>query len=75
VTEQFKCTGKGNEGGGCGAILLVEQGDLYHTYKHCYDGSSETFTTFTCNQCGVETDIEVTLPSSVKIRQTKGTNA
>jgi hypothetical protein len=64
--KRFTCSGKGNGGGGCGAVLLVEEGDLYHTYSHHYDGSSETYTTFRCPQCRVQTDVQV--PSSVRVR-------
>lgn len=52
-----KCTGAGNGGGGCGAELLVEEGDLYITDSYHYDGSHETYVTFRCAQCGVETDL------------------
>lgn len=56
-TSKFTCSGKGNGGGGCGAVLLVSERDLYYTHSHHYDGSSETYKTFTCCECGVETDI------------------
>lgn len=56
--KEFACSGAGNDGGGCGAVLLVEQGDLFHTAKHCYDGSSDYFVTFKCAACGVLTDIK-----------------
>ena len=56
---EFECTGDGNGDGGCGAILLVEEGDLYLTSRSYYDGSRDTFTTFTCSCCGVQTDVEV----------------
>ena len=65
-SKQLRCSGDGNGGGGCSAILLVEQPDLYHTYKHSYDGSSDTFTSFTCCDCGVETDIE-DVPSHLEL--------
>jgi len=55
--KEYKCTGKGNKGGGCGATLLVEQGDLFMTAHHCYDGSSDYYVTFKCCECGVLTDI------------------
>ena len=51
------CTGAGNGDGGCSAKLLVEQGDLYHTRRSHYDGSNETYTTFRCPACGVQTDL------------------
>ncbi len=52
------CTGKGNGMGGCGAKLLVEEGDLIRTGSHHYDCSSEYYTTFICPECGVMTDLE-----------------
>jgi len=55
--KEYDCTGKGNGGGGCGARLLVEYGDLYNTYRHCLH-ETDTFITFKCSACGVETDIE-----------------
>jgi hypothetical protein len=56
-SKEFKCTGGGNGGGGCGAKLLVSEYDLYQTESHHYDGSSDYYMTFCCEQCGVETDI------------------
>jgi len=54
---EFICTGNGNGGGGCGAKLLVEEADVYLTSRSSYDGETESFTTFKCCDCGVETDI------------------
>ncbi len=63
--KKVKCTGHGNGEGGCGAQLLVEQGDLYKTFRHCYGDSSPTvYITFSCQECGVETDIK-DAPSTV----------
>lgn len=57
--KKAKCTGSGNGDGGCGATLLVEQGDLYKTFHHCYgDSSPDVYITFTCPECDVETDLE-----------------
>lgn len=56
-STETKCTGSGNGGGGCGALLLVEEGDLYRTQSHHYDGSSESYVTFRCIWCSVETDL------------------
>lgn len=64
-SQEFTCTGKGNGGGGCGATLLVSEGDLYTTSSHHYDGSSDYYTTFSCGACGVETDVD-NVPSSVR---------
>ena len=55
--KEYKCTGSGNGGNGCGAKLLVEQDDLFETNSHHYDGSSESYTTFRCCECGSQTDI------------------
>jgi len=52
------CTGAGNGNGGCGAKLLVEEADLYETRSHHYDGSTDYYVTFTCPECGVQTDID-----------------
>lgn len=57
-SKELVCTGKGNNGGGCGAVLLVEQGDLLRTGRHPYDGSHEYFVTFVCPECGVMTDVD-----------------
>ena len=57
--KKFRCSGDGNEGGGCGAVLLVSQTDLYQTSCQSYgDTSPELFLTFCCPDCGVETDVD-----------------
>lgn len=58
ATEAF-CTGEGNGKGGCGAKLLVEKGDLYQTSSCCM-GEVDSYVTFRCPECGVETDIKNT---------------
>ena len=55
--KELKCTGAGNGDGGCGAILLVEQDDLYETSKGYCDGTTDRYVTFMCSACGVETDV------------------
>lgn len=57
-SKEHTCTGKGNGGGGCGALLLVSENDLYMTSRSDYTGDTDYFTTFKCPCCGVETDIE-----------------
>lgn len=54
--KELQCTGAGNEGGGCGALLLVEQDDLFQTTRNCRD-ETESFATFRCPECGVLTDL------------------
>lgn len=54
---ETNCTGNGNGGGGCGAKLLVEEGDLYKTHHYDYSGGHDTYITFRCSQCRVQTDI------------------
>jgi predicted RNA-binding Zn-ribbon protein involved in translation (DUF1610 family) len=51
------CTGNGNGGGGCKSKLKINKEDLYITSSHHYDDSSESYITFTCPQCGIETDV------------------
>jgi len=64
------CTGSGNGMGGCGAKLLVEQGDLFKTYNHVYNETT-TYITFRCVSCGVLTDLK-NVPSAIrsKVRAT-----
>lgn len=50
------CTGRGNGGGGCLAVLLVEAADLYVTQSHSRD-ETDSFVTFKCAACGVLTDV------------------
>lgn len=67
-TKEYSCTGRGNGGGGCGARLLVEEGDFYHTRSSHYDGSNEIYTTFRCPQCRVQTDVN-DVPGGVKVKE------
>jgi len=54
---EIECSGAGNGGSGCEAILKVSETDLYQTYKSCM-GRDETWcATFMCPCCGTETDI------------------
>jgi hypothetical protein len=57
-SNEHSCTGAGNQGGGCQALLLVDEKDLFVTRSHLYDGSSEIYITFKCPECGVLTDIK-----------------
>jgi hypothetical protein len=43
--------------GGCAALLLVEDRDLFMTKSSHYDGSTDYYTTFMCPECGTLTDI------------------
>ena len=54
---EWFCTGSGNGNGGCRALLLVEQDDVFKTSSSHYDGGTETYCTFRCAECGVWTDI------------------
>jgi hypothetical protein len=56
-SREFKCTGRGNDDGGCGARLLVEKTDLFHTYRSTMGRDEDWFITFKCPECGVLTDI------------------
>ncbi len=50
------CTGAGNERDGCGAKLLVDEGDVYLTYNASIMRHQE-YVTFRCPECGFETDL------------------
>lgn len=56
--KEYTCTGAGNGNGGCGAVLLVEIGDVFETQRNCMH-ETDFFTTFRCPECQVLTDIEV----------------
>lgn len=51
------CTGKGNGGGGCGALLAVEREDIFLTSDGDYTGCAEYFFTFKCPCCDVMTNL------------------
>jgi len=55
-SKEYECTGEGNNGGGCGAVLLIEEGDLKLTHSHARDETTN-YLTFTCCECAVRTDI------------------
>jgi hypothetical protein len=56
--KKHTCTGKGNGGHGCRAILAVTKEDIYYTVQAVPQESPDYFLTFQCPQCGIETDIE-----------------
>jgi len=57
-SKKFKCTGFGNNRKGCGAILLVDEKDLFKTTRCLMDGSTITYVSFKCCQCKALTDID-----------------
>ncbi len=58
-SRELTCTGAGNGKGGCGAVLLVSEYDIYRTVIEDHSGDKEFFCTFFCPECGVETDVDV----------------
>lgn len=54
-SKRFKCTGRGNGDGGCGALLEVTESDLIHTQSHARDETTD-YATFECCSCGKWTD-------------------
>lgn len=67
---EARCTGSGNGGGGCGALLLVEQDNLFKTYSHALHETDEHIT-FRCSCCGVLTDLK-SVPSSIRSTTRRG---
>jgi hypothetical protein len=55
-TTKVKCTGHGNQGGGCGAVLQVEEPDLFLTSSSVRD-ETDYYVSFQCCECGVLTDL------------------
>ena len=63
------CTGNGNGGGGCGSVLLLEEGDLFETVHRfsgyfiglvqdgVMPGVIDTYLTCKCPECGIQTDL------------------
>lgn len=66
------CTGKGNGGGGCQSKLKVNKENLYITQSHHYDGSSESYITFRCPECQIETDVDTSKVPSAISRNLRG---
>jgi hypothetical protein len=56
--SEYRCTGLGNKGGGCNSLLLVEEADLFHTYRSIMGRDEEWYVTFQCSECEVLTDVK-----------------
>ena len=71
-TMRVTCTGSGNGGKGCRAVLRINRGDIYKTFSTRYERWVETgflyrreydkpvqstHWTITCPECGAETDL------------------
>jgi hypothetical protein len=54
-TVERVCIGNGL--GGCGALLLVEAGDVYQTAS-AVGNETTYYHTFMCPECGVESDLQ-----------------
>lgn len=66
---ETKCTGAGNGGRGCNALLEVSEDDLFQTASHHYDGSSDYYITFKCAACGTLTDLpESKVPTDIRVK-------
>lgn len=61
---EARCTGAGNGMGGCGALLLVEEADVYQTQSQARD-STVCYPTFRCSECGILTDLDPKPPRRV----------
>lgn len=60
-TLEIRCSGAGNGGYGCNALLLVEQADVFITSSSCRD-ETDYFNSFRCPECGRLTDLKGRLP-------------
>lgn len=61
------CTGPNNSNAGCGAILLVEQEDLFKTefkVKTNIGEDTQVSLKFKCPECGVLTDVDSSNPQN-----------
>lgn len=65
---QVTCTGAGNGNHGCGAILELEESDLFHTQHTDYGGDTEHYITIECPCCSRWTDIQKTVDIPYGIR-------
>lgn len=71
---EARCTGVGNGAGGCEALLLVEEGDIFETRSHARD-ETVGYATFRCSECLVLTDLDPKPPRRVwagKVDPAKG---
>lgn len=67
-SKEYICTGVGNGKGGCGAKLLVEEGDFFQTSSSAM-GEVEYYVTFECQECRVWTDVtDYTGPDRYRLR-------
>ncbi len=58
--KELTCTGAGNGEHGCGAVLLVEQADLFKTGggQDRSGADMDVFITFECSECHALTDLK-----------------
>jgi hypothetical protein len=55
-SKEFTCKGMGEETGrGCGAILLVEEEDVFQIYNPDYMRDYNPYAVFKCPECGIKT--------------------
>lgn len=55
---QILCSGKGNNKIGCGAVLLVEESDLFNSTRVIEHDHVVMQTSFCCTECKAHTDID-----------------
>lgn len=66
----WNCTGYGNGGGGCDALLRVEESDFFRTPDSDMSGHHGYFSTFQCPICKVWTDVKSgRVPSAITAKK------
>ena len=64
---EWDCSGAGNGNGGCGALLLVAEDDIFVTANTDYAGDTDYYYTFKCPDCGRMTDIPAKkIPTAIR---------
>jgi hypothetical protein len=67
--KQITCTGKGHGRGGCGAVLLIEESDLFYGERWIMGREHDDWVYFVCSECGVSSDVNGYPGDKTKLRK------